>query len=137
MFGNVYGLDLGTYEIKVFDKKQGKIRREKDVIAIKNKRHIFAIGDKAYDMYEKSPEDIEVVFPMKSGVIARFDNMQTLLGALLKSDRRSIWGAEYVVAVPTDVTEVEKKAFCDLALHSEAKAKSVRIVERGLAEQLD
>lgn len=40
MFGNVYGLDLGTYEIKVFDKKQGKIRREKDVIAIKNKRHI-------------------------------------------------------------------------------------------------
>ncbi|WP_306480130.1 rod shape-determining protein [Mediterraneibacter sp.] len=134
MFGNVYGLDLGTYEIKVFDKKQGKIRREKDVIAIKNKRHIFAIGDKAYDMYEKSPEDIEVVFPMKSGVIARFDNMQTLLGALLKSDRRSIWGAEYVVAVPTDVTEVEKKAFCDLALHSEAKAKSVRIVERGLAD---
>jgi len=132
MFGNVYGLDLGTYEIKVFDKKQGKIRREKDVIAIKNKRHIFAIGDKAYDMYEKSPEDIEVVFPMKSGVIARFDNMQTLLGALLKSDRRSIWGAEYVVAVPTDVTEVEKKAFCDLALHSEAKAKSVRIVERGV-----
>lgn len=60
--------------------------------------------------------------------------MQTLLGALLKSDRRSIWGAEYVVAVPTDVTEVEKKAFCDLALHSEAKAKSVRIVERGLAD---
>ena len=49
MFGNIYGLDLGTYEIKVFDKKQDKICRERDVIAIKNKKNIFAIGDKAYD----------------------------------------------------------------------------------------
>ena len=73
MFGNIYGLDLGTYEIKVFDKKQDKICRERDVIAIKNKKNIFAIGDKAYEMYEKAPDDIEVVFPMKSGVIARFD----------------------------------------------------------------
>ena len=41
-----------------------------------------------------------------------------------------------MIAVPTDVTEVEKKAFYDLVLHSEAKAKSVRIVERGLADGL-
>ena len=67
-------------------------------------------------------------------MIARFDNMQTLLGTLLRTKKRSVWGSEYVVAVPTDVTEVEKKAFCDLVLHSEAKAKSVRIVERGLAD---
>ena len=60
MFGNIYGLDLGTYEIKVFDKKQDKICRERDVIAIKNKKNIFAIGDKAYEMYEKAPDDIEV-----------------------------------------------------------------------------
>ena len=39
-----------------------------------------------------------------------------------------------MIAVPTDVTEVEKKAFYDLVMHSEAKAKSVRIVERGLAD---
>ena len=87
MFGNIYGLDLGTYEIKVFDKKQDKICRERDVIAIKNKKNIFAIGDKAYEMYEKAPDDIEVVFPMKSGVIARFDNMQTLLGTLLRTKK--------------------------------------------------
>ena len=104
------------------------------VKTLKNKKNIFAIGDKAYEMYEKAPDDIEVVFPMKSGVIARFDNMQTLLGTLLRTKKRSVWGSEYVVAVPTDVTEVEKKAFCDLVLHSEAKAKSVRIVERGLAD---
>ena len=43
MFGNIYGLDLGTYEIKVFDKKQDKICRERDVIAIKNKKFLRSV----------------------------------------------------------------------------------------------
>lgn len=134
MARNVYGLDLGTYEIKVFDKKKDSIWREKNVIAMKDKKYIFSVGDEAYEMYEKSPDNIQVVFPMKHGVIAHFDDMQYLLGNLLQTDRQFVRGSEYVIAVPTDVTEVEKKAFYDLVLHSEAKAKSVRIVERGLAD---
>ena len=134
MMGNVYGLDLGTYEIKVFDKKKNRIWQEKNTIAMKNKRYIFAVGDEAYEMHEKAPEDIEVIFPMKNGVIAHFDDMQYLLCSLLERDRKISWGSEYVIAVPTDVTEVEKKAFFDLLFHSEAKARSVRIVERGLAD---
>ena len=134
MAGKVYGLDLGTYEIKVFDKRNDRIWREKDAIAMKNKKYIFAVGNEAYDIFEKAPTDIRVVFPMKNGVIAHFDDMQYLLGNLLGTERRSVFGAEYVVAVPTDVTEVEKKAFYDLVFHSEAKAKSVRIVEKGLAD---
>ncbi len=136
MAGKVYGLDLGTYEIKVFDKKKDRIWREKDAIATKNKKYIFAVGNEAYDIFEKAPVDIRVVFPMKNGVIAHFDDMQYLLGNLLGPDRHSVFGAEYVVAVPTDVTEVEKKAFYDLLFHSEAKAKAVRIVEKGLADAL-
>ena len=136
MARNIYGLDLGTYEIKVFDKKKDRIWREKNVIAMKDKRYIFSIGDEAYEMYEKAPDNIQVVFPMKNGVIAHFDDMQYLLGNLLKTDRQFTRGSEYVIAVPTDVTEVEKKAFYDLVLHSEAKAKSVRIVERGLADAI-
>ena len=134
MAGKVYGLDLGTYEIKVFDKRNDRIWREKDAIAMKNKKYIFAVGNEAYDIFEKAPTDIRVVFPMKNGVIAHFDDMQYLLWNLLGTERRSVFGAEYVVAVPTDVTEVEKKAFYDLVFHSEAKAKSVRIVEKGLAD---
>ena len=134
MAGKIYGLDLGTYEIKVFDKRNDRIWREKDAIAMKNKKYIFAVGNEAYDIFEKAPTDIRVVFPMKNGVIAHFDDMQYLLGNLLGTERRSVFGAEYVVAVPTDVTEVEKKAFYDLVFHSEAKAKSVRIVEKGLAD---
>ena len=134
MAGNIYGLDLGTYEIKIYDKKRNQIRCEKNVVAMQERKYIFAAGDRAYEIYEKAPSDIQVVFPMKDGVIARFDDMQYLLGKLLGKERRFIGGAQYVIAVPTDVTEVEKKAFYDLVLHSEARARSVRVVERGLAD---
>ena len=131
---NVYGLDLGTYEIKVFDLKKNEIWKEKNVIAMKDNTTVFASGDDAFAMYEKAPDNIQVVFPMQGGVIAHFDDMQYLLENLLKKERQFSRGAEYLVAVPTDVTEVEKRAFYDLASHSSARAKSVRIVERGLAD---
>lgn len=50
MFGNIYGLDLGTYEIKVYDKKSNAIWKEKNTIAVRNKKEIFAVGDTAYEM---------------------------------------------------------------------------------------
>ncbi len=136
MFGNVYGLDLGTYEIKVYDKKQDTLWKEKNAIAIANEKTIFSVGDDAYAMFEKSPLNIEVVFPMKEGVISHFYNMQYLLENLIKKERHFVRGSKYVVAVPTDVTEVEKRAFYDLVVHSSAKAKEVRIVERGIADAI-
>ena len=50
MARNVYGLDLGSYEIKVYDKKKDTIWKEKDVIALKNEKEIFAVGDEAFSM---------------------------------------------------------------------------------------
>lgn len=136
MFGNVYGLDLGSYEIKVYDKKSDTIWQEKDVIAIANEKQIFSVGDEAYEMYEKTPENIEIVFPMKEGVISHFYHMQYLLQNLLKKERRFVRGSKYIIAVPTDVTEVEKRAFYDLVIHSTARAREVRIVERCIADAL-
>lgn len=133
-FGNIYGLDLGTYEIKVYDKKSDYVWKEKNAVAIKNEKEIFSVGDSAYDMYERAPFNVEIVFPMKEGVISRFYDMQYLLQNLLKKERRFASGSRYVIAVPTDVTEVEKKAFFDLVVHSTARAKEVRIVERGIAD---
>ncbi len=134
MFRNIYGLDLGTYEIKIYDKRRDRIRSAKNVIAIRDEKDIFAVGNAAYAMYEKAPENIQVVFPMHHGVIARFHEMQYLLRALLKREGRYPNGAEYVIAAPTDVTEVEKKAFYDLVHHSAARAKTVRIVDRAIAD---
>lgn len=133
MARNVYGLDLGTYEIKVYDKKKDSIWKEKNAIAIENKTKILAVGDDAFEMFEKAPGNIEVAFPMKEGVISRFHDMQYVLQNLLKKEHHFARGSEYVIAVPTDVTEVEKRAFFDLVVHSTAKAKEVNIVERGLA----
>lgn len=136
MARNTYGLDLGSYEIKVYDKKKENIWKEKNVIAIKDQRDIFAVGDTAYGMYQKAPANIEVIFPMKGGVISRFNNMQFLLQNLLKQGRQFARGSEYVIAVPTDVTEVEKKAFFDLVIHSTARAREVNIVERSIADAI-
>lgn len=134
MAGNIYGLDLGTYEIKVYDEKKDEIWKEKSAIATKNQTEIFAVGDEAYAMYEKAPQNIDVIFPMQGGVIARFCDMQNLLENLLK--KRQFFGSEYVIAIPTDITEVEKRAFYDLVYHSSARAKSVSVVERGIADAI-
>ena len=136
MFGNVYGLDLGTYEIKVYDKKNNTIWKEKNAVAIANEKTVFSVGDDAYAMYEKAPQNIEIQFPMKEGVISHFYNMQYLLGDILKSEHRFARGSKYIIAIPMDVTEVEKRAFYDLVVHSTAKAKEVRIVERGIADAI-
>ena len=136
MARNTYGLDLGSYEIKVYDKKEDTIWKEKNAIAIQDQREIIAVGDDAYDMFERSPSSIEVIFPMQDGVISRFNNMQFMLQSLLKKNRRLVGGSEYVIAVPTDVTEVEKKAFFDLVIHSNARAKEVNIVERAIADAI-
>ena len=134
MARSIYGLDLGTYEIKVYDKKQDSTWKEKSAIAIVDGKNILAVGDEAYAMFERTPENIQVVFPMKEGVISRFTDMQYLLQNLLKKEHRFARGAEYLISVPTDITEVEKRAFFDLVVHSTAKAKEVNIIERGVAQ---
>ncbi len=136
MARNIYGLDLGTDEIKVYDKRENKVFKYKNTIAIRDKKEYIAYADSAFEMYEKAPSNIEVVFPMKEGVISRYKDLQHLLNYILKQSGFFSRASEYVIAVPTDVTEVEKKAFFDLGVYSAAKAKNVSIVERGLADAL-
>ena len=87
MFGNVYGLDLGTYEIKVYDKKLNTVWKEKTAVAIANEKQIVSVGDDAYAMFEKAPLNIDVQFPMKEGVISHFYQMQYLLQNLVKQGK--------------------------------------------------
>ena len=55
MLGNVYGLDLGTYEIKIFDKKKDRLWRVKKNQITKNKKYIFVVGKDGDQIYEKTP----------------------------------------------------------------------------------
>lgn len=131
---HVYGIDLGSYEIKVYDLEKDSIWTEKNIVAVDKNGKLVAVGDHAYAMVEKTPPEIDVIFPMKEGVIADFQHIQDLLQYLLVSGSTFATGGEYTIAVPADVTELEKRAFFDLLVHSSAKARSVRIVERGVAD---
>ena len=130
MTNNVYGIDLGTCNMKIYCKASNKIMNEKNTIALVNKNEMYAYGDDAYAMYEKAPETIQVTFPVVGGVIADFNN-QTYLEAHAKGKLR---GAEFIVAVPTDITDVEKRAFFDMFYKSKLKPKSVLLCEKPIAD---
>ena len=134
---NAYGIDLGTHNLKIYSKATGTITNIKNTIAIVDKNQMYAYGDQAYSMYEKAPETIEVSFPIVGGVIADFDNMQTMLFAALDElVNARLKGADIVVTVPTDITEVEKKAFFDIFMKSKIKFHSVTMCEKPLADAL-
>lgn len=131
----LYGIDLGTSNIKIFNQAKEQILNERNAIAIEKEGSVIAIGDEAFEMFEKAPENIEIIFPMQKGVIANIKCMQKLLHCFLKKmSGMQIKGADYVVAVPMDITEVEKKAFYNLVVDSEIKARDVKIVDKAVAD---
>lgn len=135
MVNNVYGIDLGTCNVKIYCKATNKILNEKNTIALVNRDQIYAYGDAAYAMYEKAPESIKVTFPVVSGVIADFNNLQTMLQIFLeKHAKGKLRGADFIVAVPTGITKVEKKAFSDMIFRSKLKPKNVLLCDKPIAD---
>ena len=135
MNNNIYGIDLGTCNFKVFCKASGKIMKEKNTVAIINKNQIYAYGDDAYAMYEKAPESIQVIFPVVSGVIADYNFLQTMIITFLEEKMKSkLRGSEFVVAVPTDITDVEKRAFYDMFYKNKIRPKSILLCEKPIAD---
>ena len=108
---NGFGIDLGTENLKIYSTSDGVVTNVKNTIAVVDKDKLYACGDEAYAMYEKAPESIAVSFPIVNGVISEFDNMQSMLIRVLEDQvNAKIKSADVVIAVPTDITEVEKKA---------------------------
>ena len=137
MASSAYGIDLGTCNIKIYAKGEDHIFCEKNMIAIENKNRLFAYGDAAFDMYEKAPSNISISYPLCNGVIADIKNMQILVKSFITEIcKNNVKPAEYYIAVPTDVTEVEKRAFYDLIKNANVKAKKVMVVEKSIADGL-
>ena len=134
---NIFGIDLGTSNIKIYNRDEDSLTVEKNMIAIQGRDTLFAYGDSAFDMYEKAPENIQVSFPVVNGVIADIRNMNTLIHYFISDQcKGNIRPADYYIAVPTDVTEVERRAFKDLIKESNVKARRVYIVEKAVADGL-
>ena len=67
MARSIFGLDIGTSNIKIYCSDRDEILNEKNIIAIAHKKDVFAVGDEAYEMHEKAPGSIRVTFPVKYG----------------------------------------------------------------------
>ncbi len=137
MTNNAYGIDLGTSNIRIYEHSSDQVYIQKNMIAIANKKDLFAYGDSAYEMYEKAPGNIAISYPLCDGVIADINNMETILKYMVGDiSGGSSKQADYYVAVPTDITDVEKRAFYDLITDAKLKAKRVMTVEKALADGL-
>jgi rod shape-determining protein MreB len=107
------------------------------MIAIQNKTTVLAYGDEAYDMYEKAPSNIKVTYPLNNGVIADIKNMEMLVKLFVTDDMKGgSKPADYYIAIPYDITEVEKRAFIDLIRDSNVKSKKVNVVYKAIADGL-
>ena len=134
---NAFGIDLGTSNIKIYSRNDDAILMEKNMIAIENKSKVFAYGDSAYEMYEKAPANIQISYTLSNGVIADIKNMETLVRYFIGDlSHGGFKAAEFYIAVPTDVTEVEKRAFYDLIKDAGVKAKKIMVVEKAVADGL-
>ena len=135
MNNNIYGIDLGTCNMKVYCKATNKILNEKNTVALINKNQVYAYGNAAYAMYEKAPEAINVVFPVSCGVISELNILQNVLQEFLeKNAKGKLRGSEFIVAVPTDITDVEKRAFFEIFYKSKLKPKTVLLCEKPIAD---
>lgn len=138
MSGKNYGIDIGTGNVKLYCESNNSILNQKNVIAIKNKNEPFAYGEEAYEIFEKSPSNVRTVFPVKYGVIFDRKNMMLILENFYKkiNKLKIVKGACFYMAVPTDITDVEKRAFHGIIEDSSIKNKKIYYVEKSIADAI-
>ena len=115
LFSNDIGIDLGTANSLVFLKDRGIVMREPSVVAIQaGTKNVLAVGSEAKAMLARTPPNIEAIRPMKDGVIADFDVTEAMLRYFIqKVHHRKLVQPRVVVAVPSGITEVERRAVED------------------------
>lgn len=126
------GIDLGTVNTLVLVRNKGILIREPSVVAIhKKSKQVLAIGAEAKRMLGRTPMAIEVVRPLRDGVISDFDTTQAMLRHFIQKVHQNpgsgfklpkIPRPRVVVGIPSGVTEVERRAVQDAALMSGARA---------------
>ena len=134
-FSNDMGIDLGTATTLVYVKGQGIVLCEPSVVAIqKGTSNVLAVGEEAKRMLGRTPGNIVAIRPMRDGVIADFEITESMLRYFIKkahSSRKFFVRPRMIIAIPSGITEVEKRAVKDSALH--AGAREVHMVEEPVA----
>ncbi len=133
-FSRDMGIDLGTANTLVYLKGKGITIREPSVVAKQQDTgDILAVGEEAKRMIGRTPGNIVAIRPMKDGVIADFDITEAMLRHFIKKAHKRIRlvHPRIVICVPSGVTEVEKRAVHDAAIH--AGAREAYLIEEPMA----
>jgi rod shape-determining protein MreB and related proteins len=129
-------IDLGTINVLVHDQGRGVVLQEPSVVAIQqegNKTIIVEVGRAARDMYGRTPEEIEVMRPLRDGVIADYFVTEAMLRYFIEkvSGRFNLRKPIVMISVPYGVTSVERRAVREAALA--AGAREVHLIPEPLA----
>lgn len=133
MFSSDLAIDLGTANTLVYARGRGIVVNEPSIVAIdKNTKRVYAVGQKAKEMLGRTPGDILAIKPMKDGVIADFDVTEVMLKYFIKQahNRNHLISPRIVIGIPSEITQVEKRAVQESALR--AKASEVFLVEQAM-----
>ena len=134
LFSSDLAIDLGTANTCVYARGKGIVVNEPSIVAInKVNGRIEAVGKDAKDMLGRTPGNIVAIKPMKDGVIADFEVTEKMLTYFIKkAHNRNVWvRPRIVIGVPSEITQVEKRAVKDSAYR--AKASEVHLVEEAMA----
>ena len=134
LFSKDLAIDLGTANTLVYVKGKGIVLREPSVVAIdKESNTILAVGEEAKKMLGKTPGHIVSIRPLRDGVITDFEVTEAMLSHFIRKvhNRKSFVRPRIVVAIPSGITQVEKKAVIDSALS--AGAREVYLIEQPMA----
>ena len=130
LFSNDIGIDLGTATTLVFVKGEGVVLCEPSVVAIeKDTNRVVAVGEEAKKMLGRTPGNIIAIRPMKDGVISDFEITEAMLKYFIRKvhGRRKLLSPAMVIAVPSGITAVERRAVRDSG--ERAGARSVELIE--------
>ena len=133
MFSSDLAIDLGTANTLVFAKGKGIVVNEPSIVAInKTSGEVEAVGKEAKEMLGRTPGNVVAIRPMKDGVIADFKVTERMLNYFIHKahGRKMLVHPRIVIGVPSEITQVEKRAVIDSAMR--AKASEVHLVDQAM-----
>ena len=133
VFGQDIAIDLGTATVIAYVKGKGIVLREPAVVAVDNNtKEVLAVGQEARRMLGRTPGNIVATRPLKDGVISNYTVTEKMLKYFInKVCGKSIFAPRIMICIPSQVTEVERKAVIDAA--SNAGARKVYLIEEPMA----